>query len=161
MDALTRRLNGGRHIHPRLEGESMPETPHNTLPSADQIRLAISSYFRGGGTTNLIVNVCRREAATTTEAQQVASRLAKRFADGKTFVSDEVVVEHLEIVRAVAATAQDTEDREAKSPTPPIGSAAWHAHALRVYQRSMDRFGSDEGYRAELAAWAKANKGKR
>lgn len=105
------------------------QVPHSGLPSAEQIRLAIDTWFRGGGTTNLIVNVCRREQASLAEAAMLAERLGRRIASGKDFVNDDVVSAQLEAVRAVVLSQEEATASEAKSPNPSIGSVEWHRRA--------------------------------
>jgi hypothetical protein len=114
----------------------MQEAPHNTLPSAEQIRLAINTWFRGGGTTNLVINVCRREQATLAEAAALAERLGHRIANGKDFINDDVVSQQLEAVRAVVLSKEEATASEAKSPSPPIGSVEWHRRAAERALRS-------------------------
>lgn len=113
------------------------EAPHNTLPSAEQIRVAISSWFRGGPSTNLIVNVLRREAATLDESADVAERLSRSMADGFLHVlTDQIVASSLEASRAVGQVRQAREGDEAKSPNPPIGSDEWHRRAAERAARN-------------------------
>lgn len=73
----------------------------NTLPTREQLQRAISPWWSGGGTTNLIVDVCREWQATMSEAQDVAERLAAKLSNGLRFVSREVAEDCLEEVRAV------------------------------------------------------------
>lgn len=73
----------------------------NTLPSAEQVRLAIRAWWPEGGLSNLIVNVLRRVGANLDEAQAVAQRLAES-ADRRSFFDDRNVEEAFEMVRASA-----------------------------------------------------------
>jgi hypothetical protein len=115
--------------------ETVTET-HSTLPSTEQIRIAIQDFYRGGGTTNLIVNVCRREMATIEEASRLAEQLASRAAAGRTYVTDDVVTECLEAIRAADAWRDDARARI----TTGIGSPEWHKQATERAKRNFDLF---------------------
>lgn len=111
--------------------------PHNTLPTEQQIRLAIASWFRGGPSTSLLVSVLRREMATLDESTDVAKRLSSSMADGFLHVlTDGVIASSLELSRAVGHVSQTREEDEAKSPNPPIGSIEWHRRAAEKAQRN-------------------------
>lgn len=112
--------------------------PRNTLPSAEQLRLAVGQWWKGGGITNLIVNVLRREAATVTEATAVAESLGRKASSDHPYISDDVVTEHLERVRAVAHSQEKSLEEQAKSPSPPVGSAEWHRRAT---ERALRNWG--------------------
>jgi hypothetical protein len=114
----------------------MNEIRGSSLPNAEQIRIAIGTWFRGGGTTNLIVNVCRREMATLAESAALAERLGHRIANGKDFINDEVVSQQLEAVRAVVLSLEEKSENQAKSPNPPVGSDEWHRRASERAVRS-------------------------
>lgn len=73
----------------------------NTLPSREDLKRAIEPWWSGGGTTTLIVDICRERQATMVEAQNVAERLAAKLSNGLHFVSREVATDCLEEVRAV------------------------------------------------------------
>jgi hypothetical protein len=70
------------------------------LPTAEQIKLAIDGFWRGGGTTTLIVNVCRRMECSLEEAGKVAQRLAEAASNGLRHITDATVEQNVEMVRA-------------------------------------------------------------
>lgn len=94
----------------------MNETvPRVGLPSAEMVRMAISAWWRGGGTANLIVNVLRRGEADLDEAQAVAQRLAES-AERLNFISDRNIEEALEAVRAVGHAKRIRRQSRGKDP---------------------------------------------
>jgi hypothetical protein len=79
------------------------ETPSNTLPTRSEYSLAIKALWKGGGTTQLIIDVCREDMATLEEAAALGERLARRASTGSGYVNRDICREQLEAVRASAA----------------------------------------------------------
>jgi hypothetical protein len=117
-------------------------TPHVELPSREDLKRAIRPWWSGGGTAEILIDVLRGSAATLSEAEQLATKVAERVDRGYRYVSRDVAEEQLELIRAASAyrtnkvaAASQEEDSERN-----IGSPAWFAKANRRAQESWERF---------------------
>lgn len=115
----------------------------NELPTRADYANAILGYWKGGGTTQLIIDVCREQMATAAEAEALGSRLADRVETGLKFVTRDTVSETLEYVRASGISTR----RKSRDNDPGlVGSPAWIEAATQQAKANWSALFPDEPF---------------
>ena len=76
--------------------------PNETLPNREDLKFAISPWWRGGRTAETIIDVLRSAAASADEARTLAESLSS-VADRLSVITRQVVEDELERLRAAAS----------------------------------------------------------
>jgi hypothetical protein len=143
-------------VHEKKE-EGEPPMSMVDLPTREDLKRAISPWWSGGGTAEILIDVLRNQEATLSEGERLATKMAERADRGQSYVSREVVEEQLELIRAASAYRANkvalSQEQSSRNAHPEIGSAEWLRRAEEIARKNEAHYAQFGGYSEAIGKW--------